>query len=201
MKTLVALIFSLALSVPAFALNGSGNVSNVVSLCVGGNTSAINPGIATASDPSTYKTLTVAQGDGTATHYYQVFDNSAMSAIQYRVGAGKHFYGICVCGASLQTSANQTVPFQLGEASATFTNGTATPPTGALYQTGAASAAGIALHVIETDLANGMGGETCQAVTYTFDPLYYPFIQSYIGAGTGIAYGSTYVLHLVGQER
>lgn len=200
MERFLVLAFSLLFSIPSFAAIPSGVPA--VSLCAQANVSSIGSGAILAADASSYKTLTVAQGDATATHYYQVWDNSNMSSgAQYQVPTGKHFYGVCVCGASLQTSANQTLPFQIGEATATFTNGASTAPTGAKYQTGAAGAAGISLHVVATDQVSGVAGLSCQPVTYTFDPLYYPFIQSYIGAGAGIAYGSTYTLWLIGVER
>lgn len=140
MKFIVGLL--LLISSTSFAASGSGNISN---LCQGGGNFGANSTSGSAvllplnigtSSLGTLKTLVASAYTGSSAtgNFYGLYEGGT----QYTVPNGKH---LVLCGFSLSLATNANTHLQLGYATVTFANNTASasPPTGAVYY-GAGSA-------------------------------------------------------------
>lgn len=182
------LILSLLVS-SAFASSGSGNVSNVASL---GGIALSNTG--TVSSQAGFNAISVPQQNPTVSAYKTLmgtsinsggyvafFDSTASTSVQYQVPNAKKFYVGQVCydiaGGVTQQS------FSIGFATATFTNGTATPPTGAVCWGGTCTPSGT---IVPFGFAAGQTGGNafgCFNFPTYFNALTYPFWQNSVVSG------------------
>lgn len=125
MRSFLSLLL-LFLPIAAFAGNGSGNVSNVISLGTYPTGSVATKSLS-SGDIKNHFTLVMSTTSGTNTGYYKFvkMGSQATSGEQYQVTAGKTAY----CQPTI--SAPSAIAFNYGYGTAAIASeGTTTPPTG-----------------------------------------------------------------------
>ena len=159
-----------------YSYGASSQVNSIVQMCMTaqGNSLTVPDTAQTGSGSSgvpLYKVLTENNTGNTNTNSYQGFyDGSTFSATQFSTDSTHKFYVACVCANNFVSVG---ISGQFGVATAAFTSGTTTPPTGALYQTGAASQVAFQF----PPNAGNVGGLVCYPMPFVFPTSSYPFWQ------------------------
>lgn len=139
MRYILGLILLFSSSV--FAASGSGNVSSVIGfggfgITNGSNTATVSPpnifipagSQAVAGSAPLLKVLVSFQVNGTGATYNAFFDPSDGTNTQYVVPGSKKFYVSAICWDFLNSTNSRS--FSIGSATAAFTTGTTSVPTG-----------------------------------------------------------------------
>lgn len=151
MKNLIILGLIL-LSPRSFAANGSGNISNVMTLGGVNTVDGLNIGEANSQG---YFTLFVGSGGTTTNNFYPFYKNG----VAYQVTAGKTFQAVKICSLS---SAASTL-FQLLTATSSFAFN-ASSVTGGVFQ-GGASGTGAAVYAMISNISTNAW--LCSSSTYS----------------------------------
>lgn len=134
MEKIISLLFFLAIATPAFAGNGSGNVSSVIGL---GPSSGLAPTSYVpltnlAGSAGTYAVFSVyASSNATAGNFYPLYKNGTA----YQVTAGKTAY----CFNFAPSAATGAIRFQIVSDTAAISFDQSTALTSGLFQGGAAA--------------------------------------------------------------
>lgn len=169
--------------------SGSGNVSSIVVLGGQGSgtassPSAVNiPDSAQASAGSTllYKTLISSSSSISSGNFMGFIDTTSASNSIYSVPAGKKFYISQFCYQMTNAVAQQT-GLCLGTATATFTQLSATIPTGAVYWNGGVGGA-------NSGLFQSMGNSVIQCINIpmVINAGLFPFVLNLAGGSGGFS--------------
>lgn len=181
-KILIGLLFSTSV----FAASGSGNVSNIVGVggfsrgAIGTQHNVEAPvaiTLPTGASVGLVTTLTSISQSGSDNFYYQLYNFSDGTGLQYQVPVGKKFCVYQVIG--LNFSGGVDPKWQYGTSDSTFTNNTATVPPNPIYQVGGPN---LALYSLDTNPVN-TGQTGAWNTPFCFGSGRYPFIHQTTGGG------------------
>lgn len=135
------LVFALLFSITANAYVPGANDAYQLCKNQSGNFGVTIPGSAQAVGPSglpLYRTLVSnPTGGGIGNTFQGFYDASTLDGTQFHTDGTHQFNVMCICHFAYIPNANTYFQGQFGTATASFTSGTTSAPTGAVYQGGA----------------------------------------------------------------